>query len=245
VRRLATLTFLAAVFAAAAHAQSNADVINPDRPGIADGSATVSRGVFQIETGAERDDQGPDHSVSTPTLLRYGLTQSLELRVESNGYQHDPAGGSGWSPVSIGFKKHFTDTPSLGVIGRLFVPSGSGAARGDRATGDLRLAADFSLSDKWSINPNVGVAFEDSNGRFTSALAAMTVQYSFTDTFNAFVDGALASPEERHGGAAVLVDTGIAWVIGRNTQLDFSVGWGAHGNTAPDRFWSGGISRAF
>lgn len=39
--------------ATAARAQSQSDVIDPDRPGIADGSATVSRGVFQIEVGAD------------------------------------------------------------------------------------------------------------------------------------------------------------------------------------------------
>ena len=204
-------------------------VINPDRPGIADGSATVNSGVFQIETGVERDDDDSQHTSSTPTLLRYGLTNSFELRVETNGYQQD--GDNGWAPVSIGFKKHFKDNPSLGVIGRV----------GQHANGDLRLAADLSLGEKWAINPNVGVAF----GRFTAALAALTVQYNFSDTLNAFVDGAVQSPEERNGTSAVLLDTGVAWIIGRRTQLDFSAGWGAHGTTTPNVFWSAGISRAF
>jgi len=202
-------------FAFAARAQ---DVINPDRPGIADGSSVVPRGWFQIEIGAERDDD----VWATPTLLRYGVTDSFELRVETNGYDDGSL-----APVSIGFKKHFASTPSLGVIGRWFV---------DDSSGDLRLAADMELNDKWSINPNIGVAYEDSSA---SGLAAMTVQYNINDNVNVFADGALETPGQ------VIVDGGIAWIIGTRTQLDFSVGWGAHGDNVPDRFVSAGISRAF
>jgi Putative MetA-pathway of phenol degradation len=214
------------LFAATARAQSNDDVINPDRPGIADGSATISRGAFQIEIGGERDDQNSQHTFSTPTLLRYGLANSFELRVETNGYQT----GGDIAPISIGFKKHFHDTPSLGVIGRYFF-----AKNGQRATGDVRLAADMDLNGKWSVNPNVGVAFGDS----TTGTAALTVQYNFSKKLNAFVDGGYQSP------SALLLDTGMAWVIGNRTQLDFSVGWGAHGSTTPNVFWSAGISRMF
>jgi len=39
-------------------------------------------------------------------------------------------------------------------------------------------------------------------------------------------------------------DAGAAWVIGRDTQLDASIGWGAHGD-APNMFWSVGVSRRF
>ena len=218
MRRFAFLTI--ALFALTAAADDN--VINPDRPGIADGSAVVPRGWFQIEIGGERDDVDSVHTWATPTLLRYGVTDSFELRVETNGYDDGSL-----APVSIGFKKHFANTPSLGVIGRWFV---------DDSSGDVRLAADMELNDKWSINPNIGVAYEDSS---TSGLAAMTLQYNINDKVNVFVDGALQTPGD------VIVDGGVAWILGTRTQLDFSVGWGAHGDGVPDRFWSAGISRAF
>jgi len=223
VKRFAALTI--ALFALGVVRASGAPpnpVINPDRPGIADGSAVVPRGWFQIETGFERDEQNAKHASFTPTLLRYGVSDSFELRVETNGYEDGSL-----APVSIGFKKHFANTPSLGVIGRWFV---------DDSSGDLRLAADMELNDKWSINPNIGVAYEDSS---TSALAAMTLQYNINDKVNVFADGALQTP------GSVIVDGGVAWIIGTRTQLDFSVGWGAHGDDVPDRFVSAGISRAF
>lgn len=218
MRRFALLAMVCVALTAAAED----NVINPDRPGIADGSAVVPRGWFQIEIGAERDDVDASHTWSSPTLLRYGVTDSFELRVETNGYDDGSL-----APVSIGFKKHFANTPSLGVIGRWFV---------DDSSGDLRLAADMELNDKWSINPNIGVAYEDNS---TSGLAAMTLQYNINDEVNVFVDGALQTPGN------VIVDGGVAWILGTRTQLDFSVGWGAHGSDVPDRFWSAGISRAF
>src|SRR5437868_13755884 len=145
------ILFSFAIALSAMNALADDQTINPDRPGIADGSMTVGRGTFEIETGVERDDQSHERDISTPTLLRYGISRNFELRVEGNGYQHVINDGSGWAPVSIGFKSHFLDRPSLGIIGRVFVPAHSG---------DVRLAADVDLNEKWSINPNVGVDFE-------------------------------------------------------------------------------------
>lgn len=233
-------------------ARADDDLINADRPGIADGSMTIRRGVFQVEAGVERDDL-PDatRAIFTPALLRYGLSDRVELRAEGNGYMRQAA-DSGWAPASIGTKVHFVDEdaphhrPSLGVIARVFVPSGSGAFRSSTTNVDLRLAADLDLNEQWSINPNLGVrSQDDGDGRFTALLAAVTIQHNFSPRLNAFVDGGLQAPEERHGTSSLLLDAGAAWIIGNDTQLDTSIGWGAHGATPPRVFWSAGVSRRF
>lgn len=248
LRNFAHMNRIAAVFlclfACVASAQDSG-LINSDRPGLADSSAVVGAQVWQIEAGLERDHAADGRSLSTPLLLRYGATKALEFRIEGDGYIHSDS-GNGFAPLSIGAKYHFSDAPSLGVIARVFVPSGTGAQRSRTTNGDLRLAADIDLSEKWSINPNIGAASQDDgDGRFTAGLAALTLQYSFSDRANVFVDGALQSPERRGGGTSVIADTGAAWIVGRDTQFDLSVGWGAHGSTAPNVFWSVGISRRF
>jgi len=223
----------------------DADLINPDRPGIADGSAVIGPGVFQLEAGLEQDHASDGRSLATPLLLRYGLSKAFEMRVEGNGYIHAD-GANGFAPASLGMKYHFADAPSLGVIARVFVPSGTGAQRSHTTAVDVRLAADINLSDKWSLNPNIGVASQDDgDGRFASGLAALTVQYNISDQANVFVDGALQSPEERGGTISLIADVGGALIVGRNTQLDVSVGWGAHGTTPPNVFLAAGISRRF
>jgi hypothetical protein len=241
MKRLIALLFLIASSALA----QDADLVNPDRPGIADGSAVVGPGIFQIEAGLERDHDADGHSIATPLLLRYGISKAFEVRVEGNGYIHADS-GSGFAPVSIGAKYHFADSPSLGVIARLFVPSGTGAQRSHSTNGDVRLAADINLGTKWSLNPNIGVVSQDDgDGRFTAGTAALTLQYNLSDRANVFVDGALETPEQRGGGTSLIFDTGAAWIVGRNTQFDVSAGWGARGTTVPTVFLAAGISRRF
>jgi hypothetical protein len=224
------------LLAAAALAAQEREPINADRPGIADGSQTVGRGVFQLELGGERDHFADGRVFSTPLLVRYGLTAPLELRVESEGFTSD-----GWAPPSLGVKLHFADKPSLGVIARYFPPF-----RSEHSSADLRLAADVDLNETWSLNPNIGLATQDAgDGRFTAAIAALTLQDNVTKTFNLFVDGALQKPESRRGSTAVLADTGAAWIVGNDTQLDVEVGWGVRGQSPPNVFVGAGISRRF
>ncbi|HEX7191401.1 MAG TPA: transporter [Thermoanaerobaculia bacterium] len=190
-------------------ARADDDLINPDRPGIADGSQTIARGTFQIETGIDRE-KGDN---AFPTLLRYGISKNFEARVESNSALTHPL---------LGFKVHFADAPSLGVIVRA----------GEHHEGDVRLAADINLGEKWSLNPNVGV------NRDRGALAALTVQYNLSQRANVFVDGGYDTSQ-------LQIDAGGAWIIGRDTQLDASVTWGARGAGVPNVICSAGISRRF
>jgi hypothetical protein len=238
-------------FAALTLAAQEREPINADRPGIADGSQTVGRGTFQVELGGERDHFAPFdvHVLSTPLLLRYGVSAPLELRVEGNGHGRVTGPGfsaSGWSPLSIGLKYHFLDKPSLGIIARYFPPSGTGDFKSEHPAADLRLAADMDLNETWSLNPNIGVTTRnDGDGRFTAALAALTVQVNLTKKANVFADAGLQSPESRGGSVALLTDVGAAWIIGNDTQLDVTVGWGARGDSTPNVFYAAGIGRRF
>src|SRR6185369_3944857 len=92
-QRTMRMTFFVLCLAAASlvHAQE-ADLISADRPGLADGSTTVRRGAFQVELGLERDDENESRTLTTPLLLRYGLTEALELRVETSGWERTTAG---------------------------------------------------------------------------------------------------------------------------------------------------------
>jgi hypothetical protein len=115
-----TANFLAVLFlqwsSAALAQEQDEDYINPDRPGIADGSKVLGAGHFQIETGMQKEFRrnGPvsDQRLFFPTLLRLGLNKDMEVRVESNTYSRqsisDPENGGdrseGSAPISIGAK---------------------------------------------------------------------------------------------------------------------------------------------
>jgi hypothetical protein len=242
---------LLAVLATGARAD---EPIAADRPGLANGSGVVGNRTLQLEAGAYGDRaDGDAKGFATPLLLRYGLGGAFELRFETDGYQRasapDVETQAGWAPVSLGFKyalaKEHDGRPAVGVIARVFPHSGSGVFRSARTTGDVVLTADESLGERFSVNPNVGVAWGDEDGRYTSVLAALTVQYSATPAVGVFMDTAWQRPEVPDGGAAGFVDAGAAWIVGNDTQLDLSFGWGARGETVPDWFWSAGFSRRF
>ncbi len=248
-----------------APAGSNIDLINPDRPGIADGSAVIGRGKIQLEAGVQREsrgrDTGDEHTSFVPTLLRMGLSDRWEVRFESNTLTRIdssnatvvPDGTAGFAPVSLGVKFHIQDSaglrqPSLGMIIRVFPASGSASFATTQLTGDLRLAADWDLTPRISLNPNVGLAVyqDERGGRFASGLFAMTLNYfNSAKTINPFLDVGVQTLETSGGGASSIVDGGLAYLPGRNWQIDVSAGKGVRGRTPPNLFVSLGISVRF
>ena len=252
-------------FATSARAvTSDDDYINADRPGLADGSTVVGKGRLQIETGIQTeyhsDPRGHDRRLFVPSLIRLGLDDRWELRVEGNTYSRKTTTPSGMastqtdgvSPTSLGVKYHFLDSaglnqPSLAVIARVFPPSGSSEFKTAHTTGDFRLVADWDFTEHWSLNPNFGVGeYEDDAGRaYTAGIFATTLNYNPSKVLNFFVDTGIQTPEAKGGRTSAIVDVGAAYIIGHDVQVDFSLGTRAAGITAPRPFISAGISKRF
>jgi hypothetical protein len=216
---------------------------------------------IQLETGIQtefrRNGAERDHAFLIPTLLRIGVDRRFEARVEGNTFTRTTTSdadvqtnsASGLAPVSIGLKYHIEDSkgvtrPSVGAIIRVFPASGTNAFHTDHVTGDLRLVADWDFAPHFSLNPNIGIGrYEDDRGQtFTAAIFALTLNYLPSKHLNPFVDMGLQRPEESDGKSAVIFDTGVAYIIGRNVQLDVSAGTGVHGNTPPHPFIGFGVS---
>lgn len=234
------------------------DLINADRPGIADGSNVIGAGTFQVESGIQqefrRSGLSREHTFFVPTLLRFGVYNRWEGHLEGNTFTQVKTSDSttvtsGFAPVSLGFKYHIYNSKgchqfSLGTIGRVFPTWGSKEFRAQHTTGDIRLAADWDFAPKLSLNPNIGVGwYEDDQGQpFTAGLFAMTLNYLPTKRFNPFVDVGVQFPEVKHGPAGAILDSGVALIIRQNLQLDASIGTRVHGNTGPHPFLAFGIS---
>lgn len=237
------------------------DLIDADRPGIADGSTVVGAKRVQLESGIQtefrRSGAERDHAFFIPTLLRIGIDKRYEARVEGNTFTRTTTSvadvqtsrASGLAPVSIGLKYHIEDSkgltrPSVGAIIRVFPASGTNGFQTDHVTGDLRLVADWDFAPHFSLNPNIGIGqYEDDRGKtFTATLFALTLNYLPSKHLNPFVDMGVQRPEESDGKSSVIFDTGVAYIIGRNVQLDVSAGTGAHGNTPPHPFIEFGVS---
>ena len=237
------------------------DLINADRPGLADGSSVIGPKTFQVESGFQEEfrheETSHEHTIFFPTLLRVGIDSHWEARIEGNTFVRTTTfadvtnQSSGFAPVSLGIKYQICDIKgqhevSVGTIARVFPAWGSGDFRSHHVTGDVRLVADWNFAPrlKLALNPNVGVGrYEDDQGKvFTAGLFAVTLNYLPTKKLNPFVDLGVQSPEKSNGESATIFDGGVAYIVGRNVQLDASIGTGVHGTTTPHPFIGFGIS---
>jgi hypothetical protein len=230
-------TFLAALFLTLATLPAAAQEIVADRPGLADGSVTVGRGVAQLEAGVTRE--GDEELLTLPVLFRYGFSDNFELRVESDvlGITEDD---TEVAPVAIGFKYRLRagDIP-LSLIANIQPPSGGGVLRSDAFETEARLVSDIDLGNDFSLTPNVGIAFAE--GGDAQAVFAASLEHPLGPA-GAFVD---FESRISDGDTSLIVDGGFAWVVRPDTQLDISAGFDVAGDAYPDWFIGVGYSRRF
>ena len=232
--------------AAAGARAGDEEPISPDRPGVAETGEVVGKGRVQLETSVQwerqRDDALHTRTLSMPTLLRIGLGERTELRVETDGrnviHASDPATGerstvAGYADTSLGLKWHVADqqgtgfgTPSLGVLLQADLPSGSRELRGRGLRPSLRLAADWELPGGYglSVMPGIGADSDDEGKRYGYGVLAAEVDKEFSERLHGFVE--LAAPQiarASHGGTQVLVDAGLTWLVNKDCQLDVSL----------------------
>ena len=242
-------------------AHAGDDGIETDRPDFVESSKVVGKGRLQLETSAawerQRDDALHSRTLTTPTLLRFGLGESTELRFETEGrsihHDVDPASGArditaGWADTEVGVKWHLADgqggKPSLGVLLHTLLPSGSASERGHGLRPSLRLSAEWELPGDYSFGVMPGLASDsDENGaRYGYGILAASLGKDFGERTHAFVE--LAAPQiagASHGGTQLFFDTGASYRINDDCQVDFAVTHGLNHRT-PDLGLAFGIS---
>jgi hypothetical protein len=250
--------------ALAGPALADDEAIATDRPDFVESSDVVGKGRFQLETSVawERDRQGgmKTRLTSTPTLLRIGAGEDWELRFETDGrlrLRAEEAGvttrQSGWSDVSVGVKWHQRDgneetgTPGLGWLLHVDVDSGSSAFRGQGLRPSLRFVAEWEFAGGWSLGVMPGVYRDrDEDGQhFVGGILAATLGKSLTDKLRGFVEvSGQQLAASKHGGSVVTFDTGLAYLLDRDLQVDVALSRGINRN-APDLAWTVGLSARF
>jgi len=242
-------------------AQVNADPISTDRPDFVESSDVVGRGHFQVEIGSawqRFEENGVETRTSTtPTLLRFGLNDSMELRLETDNAiteETRKALGtfveSGFGDVSLGVKWHVADAgetagmPGIALLLHTEIDSGSAAFRGNGYRPSFRLVTEWDLGDT-SIGVMPGVYYDKSTlGRFWYGIMAVTVGHQLTENLRGFVEVAgqqIAST--KNGGKVVTYDLGLAYLINDSLQADVMVSIGANDNSGDSL--GVGISRRF
>ncbi|HEY4083825.1 MAG TPA: transporter [Burkholderiaceae bacterium] len=230
------------------------DSINTDRPDIANGADVIGRGHVQLETGLAGDKSKGEHSFGTPLLLRIGLSDDWELRLDSDGYQRlrqDGMSARGWGDLGLGAKWHLMEgegsTPSIGLLGHLSFATGSGGFRGQGTRPEIDLAMEWDLSAGYDLSfmPGLYRDRNDAGQTYTGGVLALSLGKAFNEQTHGFIELAgqqLAS--SANGGKLVTLDTGVSYLLGKDMQVDAAVFRGLN-HQSPDWQWTVGFSVRF
>ncbi|HEX8606524.1 MAG TPA: transporter [Pseudoduganella sp.] len=229
-----------------------------DRPDFVESSDVVGKGRMQIETSIARDrsaDHGDKETLwATPTLLRFGIGETVELRIESDGALRQRNSVAGRAPVterghadtSLGMKWHAVDAvgnmPSVGVLLHADLSTGSAAFRGEGTRPTARVVAEWELPNDLSLGIMPGIGYEKDNGGTTFAIFGLVVGKSLSDRLRGFVE--VSSPHiarASHGGTEASLSVGAAYLLQRNIQIDTALSRGLNGRT-PDLGLTVGLS---
>ena len=205
--------------------------INTDRPDQTEGSSTINKGTFQIETGLllSEDDNINEKSLFLPsTLLRFGLTDNIELRVfqeiEHKIYHTNTI--TGFNDLQLGlklqlFKKENSST-EIAFMSHINLPNSSYLFSNNRMGVINKLCISHPTDKRTQIAYNIGYDYiQAGNGNLTYSFVT---SYAVNDKFNAYIEpyGEINELSEHLGK----INLGFTYLIKENMQLDYSLGSG-------------------
>jgi hypothetical protein len=224
-----------------------AEPIDTDGPDFVESSEVVPKGRFQYEVGitAVRTRRSEPHSttISTPTLLRYGVADNLELRIAPEGYIRED-GKSGLGDTAFGIKWHSHDRdasrgrPAVSWILHFDTPSGSNRFKGHGVRPSLRTVLTWELPQEMTLGLMPGIKYDTGEDaqRFTSAIFGAVLGRQFNERFRAFVEFSGSQiAHAKDGGVIASWDVGAAYLANNDFQLGMRTGIAANRNT-PNRY---------
>lgn len=256
MKRILLSLALVATTIATAQSPKNEEALITDRPDATESPYTVGTGNLQLETGALFTNNGDDDfrtesTVFNTGLLRYGLNETIELRlgwdyanerISSNGNELSDV--SGFTPLLLGAKFELANEngwmPQIGLLTHLRLPFTAAEEFRPENTGiEMIFSFDHTLSDKDGIAYNLGARIADD--RSLEYLYTIAYGYSFTDKWGAYAELYGAFPENTQ--AYHLWDAGITYLVNNNLQLDATIGGGFQGSaTDQNLLVSAGLS---
>ena len=217
--------------------------ISTDRPGIPYGTSIVPVGHWQLETGLptfENDPLPGGHSLllSTPTYLRYGISDDFELQLAASpwnqltmtqdGHRHTVSGAG---DLQLGGKFALSSgggaMPAVTLIGYVSAPTGSRYFSEDRPAYNLNAVASWSLTDSTSFTTMASFtrAPADGDRHANSGTVAASLSHSFTSQLTAYAETGWF-PGYTNTSSTALAGGGVTYLVTAHVQVDgfFDVG---------------------
>lgn len=205
-----------------------------DRPDFTESTEIAPKGWLQVESGFQFDKAGNTYGYTFGApLLRLGLARKFELRLATDGVvgmrdKPDPI-RRGLADSSIGFKYKFVNEskwlPAMSIIPSITLPTGHPMYTSKHVDPGAKfaMAKDVPLGFSVSGNINYG-SLSDPLGRYHQSAATLSVGHGFGERFSGYWELYTFNCDERSSGRMTVAQTGLAAAIGKNTQLDITVG---------------------
>ncbi len=210
-----------------------AQKIVTDRPDQTESSTTIPLKSLQIESGilfGNYENGLIKQTLIPSTLLRYGLTNHIELRFgqQFERLKNDITSHSdfGISDLEIGakiqlFKKEDVNT-EIAFLSHLIIPTGSNGLTNDKFGTINKLAISHELNDKLGLGYNVGY---DNMGKGDGDLSYSAVLgIGLGEKFGTYFE--LYGEYAEFSDWGLNFDSGLTYLIKDNLQLDVSLGLG-------------------
>lgn len=204
--------------------------IQLDRPDQTECPFTVPKKYIQAEIGFTYENTG-SHSYTMllpTTLLKYGITDKLELRLitEIEQTKTYTTKQTGINPVKIGFKTKLIEEkgfmPMISFIGHLSLPHvASKENKADFYAPSFRFTLQHTLSPRFSLGYNLGAEWDG----FTPEpvfLYTLTTGFSISEKLGSYVE--LYGFLPQHNRSDHKIDGGLTYLLNNNMILDISAG---------------------
>jgi hypothetical protein len=213
----------------------DSDSFVPDRPGFATPPHILTQKAFELDNGFQYEKYSmgninTENILFSSLLLRYGLLENAELRVQSDyAYSMEKSSSTisrieGMNPITIGTKiKLFEQqniVPNVGVLINVTLPFiGKAEFRPENTAPSCYLLISNDVSEKLNLCTNYGLSWDGSS-------SSPTHFYAFCFGIN--LDNGLSTFIEGYGYinsqsvSKHYVDAGLAYLITHNLQVDLS-----------------------
>ena len=240
------------LFAGSARAEEGRDFC-PDRPGLGTPACTIDRGRVAGELGLfdwTRDGH-QDEFAAGDLLVRYGLTDKLEMQFGWTAYTHGPTdSGTGDLFVALRRSLYHPDGSgfSVAVMPYATLPTGSdGIGAGDWGAG-LLVPMSYELPHGFALGLTAeadAAVDEDGHGRHLAYSAILGLDVPVSERVGATVELSAGRDEDPSGHATqLLAGLSAGWTPSDDLQLDVGANLGLN-RESPDLELYFGVARRF
>lgn len=251
-QKAAFLIFLLVAWAYEAKSQFN-ETIRTGRPGQAIGAFTVGKGIFQVQSGfdyfrsANNDIGFKSEGFLNNTVVRFGLTDPFEVsalfeyKTESVRYGGEDESQQGLSAMDVGMRYHiFTGDgliPNVGFQIRFRLPMLSEPYEIKDVAPRFIFATSQTLGKHFTLITNLGASWNGNNSAPTG-IYIINLSFPFSKSLGSYIE---TYGSVHRGVFTIKFDSGIAWLLNENLQLDLHGGV-SENHGVSEQFLSVGVS---